>query len=83
MVSYPHPHPPSPFIGIFLDNFYSSPTLFEYLHHHETGACETIRKNRVGLPKFKARVEPEEQVFFYHTEKLLALQWYRHFMNQL
>jgi hypothetical protein len=32
--------------SLFVDNFYSSPILFEYLHRYRTGACETVKKNR-------------------------------------
>ena len=43
--------------SLFVDNFYSSPALFEYLHRYKTGACETVRKNRVGLPNFEESVK--------------------------
>jgi hypothetical protein len=60
--------------SLFVDNYYSSPILFEYLHHYKTGACVTVRNNRAGLPAFEEEQRPSEQVF-YHTNNLLALQW--------
>ena len=60
--------------SLFVDNYYSSPTLFEYLHQYKTGACGTVRKDRAGLPAFEEKQKPGEQVF-YHTDNLLALQW--------
>ena len=36
---------------LFVDNWYLSPALFQYLAEHETAACGTIRKNRVKFPK--------------------------------
>ena len=35
---------------IFMDNYYSSPELFEELHYHETFAAGTCRSNRKNLP---------------------------------
>ncbi|XP_064631427.1 piggyBac transposable element-derived protein 4-like [Lineus longissimus] len=36
--------------GINMDNFFSSPVLFDFLCQHETDAVGTIRSNRKGLP---------------------------------
>lgn len=35
---------------LYVDNWYTSPALFERLHRKKTGACGTVRKNRKGLP---------------------------------
>jgi hypothetical protein len=35
---------------VYIENFYSSPVLFEALKESNTGACSTIRANRSGLP---------------------------------
>jgi hypothetical protein len=61
--------------SLFVDNYYSSPILFEYLHQYETGACGTVRENRTGLPIFEEVGESGTQVF-YHTNNLLALRWH-------
>ncbi|CAF2645478.1 unnamed protein product [Rotaria sp. Silwood2] len=60
--------------SLFVDNYYSSPALFEYLHQYKTGACGTVKKNRAGLPTFEEVEGPGGQVF-YHTDNLLAFQW--------
>ena len=60
--------------SLFIDNYYSSPALFEYLHRYKTGACGTVKKNRRGLPTFEEIEGPGGQVF-YHTDNLLAFQW--------
>ena len=49
--------------SLFVDNYYSSPTLFEYLHQYKTGACGTVRKNRAGLPIFEEVEASGTQVF--------------------
>ena len=35
---------------LFMDNFYSSPALYEELHEDKTLACETVRQDRKGMP---------------------------------
>lgn len=35
---------------IYVDSYYSSPTLFDDLYVRQTGACGTVRKNRKGMP---------------------------------
>ncbi len=35
---------------VYCDNFFTSPALFDDLSEHQTGACGTIRSNRVGIP---------------------------------
>jgi hypothetical protein len=59
--------------SLFVDNYYSSPTLCVYLHQYKTAACGTVRSNRTGLPIFEEIEEPVAKVF-YHTDNLLALQ---------
>ena len=58
---------------LFMDNYYFSPILFEYLYQYKTGACGTVRGNRAGLPIFEGVEESGIQVFFYHSINLLAL----------
>ena len=35
---------------LYCDNFFSSPALFHDLAEHQTGACGTLRANRIGVP---------------------------------
>ena len=39
--------------SLFLDNWYTTPLLFEKLHELKTGACGTVRKNRLGSVKLE------------------------------
>jgi hypothetical protein len=36
---------------VYMDNYYTSPELFEELRVHSTYACGTLRKNRKGVPE--------------------------------
>ncbi len=56
----------APYLGkgriLYVDNWYSSPSLFQHLFSHGTGACDTVRANRTGMAVFtgkmvKGRVE--------------------------
>jgi len=38
---------------LYIDNWYSSPTLAKYLLSRSTGVCGTAKVNRKGMPKFK------------------------------
>ena len=61
--------------NLYVDNWYSSPALFEVLHQKKTGACGTVQVNRRGLPNFQEfNLNENEQVSF-HTDILLALKW--------
>lgn len=51
---------------LYVDNWYTSPALFHYLHDNNTGACGTVRSNRTGMPDFGA----------VGNDKILALKWY-------
>ncbi len=58
---------------LFLDNWYTDLLLFEELHVFKTGACGTVRKNRVGLPKFDKLVQ--ENFDYRNTNTLMVLTW--------
>lgn len=59
--------------SLFVDNWFTSPALFEFLLSKRTNACGTVRTNRRGLPKF-AKLHQGE-VDSYHTNTMLALKW--------
>ncbi|CAH2002249.1 unnamed protein product [Acanthoscelides obtectus] len=60
--------------NIFLDNWYSSPTLFRVLHQHEINACGTVRANRSHMPPLKKKLNSGE-LQHASTDTLLALKW--------
>jgi len=61
--------------NLFLDSWFTSPTLFEKLHTRFTGACGTARADRAGLPKFEDKPEKGQQVY-QSTDSMLALKWF-------
>ncbi|KAL2731758.1 piggyBac transposable element-derived protein 4-like [Vespula squamosa] len=67
-----------PFLGnghkIYLDNFYSSPGLFNMLHNNSTNACGTISKRRQGMSKFEKHLKKGEACF-RSSNSLLAIKW--------
>jgi len=61
---------------IYLDNWYTSPTLFKYLSRKKTGGCGTVKINRKGMPKLYQKLKPGECVYgISKKSKLLALKW--------
>ena len=60
----------------YMDNYYSSPELFQELYDAETYACGTVQKNRKGLPiaVSSAKLKEGESVF-RRNDALLALKW--------
>ena len=58
---------------LFVDNWYSSPTLFERLLEEKTKACGTVRRNRVGMPSFGKLAKGRQA--YQKTGELLALKW--------
>ncbi|XP_064639800.1 piggyBac transposable element-derived protein 4-like [Lineus longissimus] len=62
--------------GINMDNFFSSPVLFDFLCQHETDAVGTIRSNRKGLPvQMKQKRLKKGESCEYYRGKLMALKW--------
>ena len=61
--------------NLYVDNWYSSPALFEVLHQKKTGACGTVQVNRRGLPDFEAFDFDDNEQISFHTDILLALKW--------
>ena len=68
-----------PFIGkghiLYVDNWYTSPTLFRYLFRNQTGACGTVRPNRKGMPRFKGKMSKGD-VEHFNNGQLLATKWH-------
>ena len=61
--------------NLFMDNWFSSPVLFEELHANSTGACGTARENRSGMPLFSDKLARGE-IDYRHTDILLAVKWF-------
>ncbi len=55
---------------LFVDNWLTSVVLFEKLFERSTGACGTIRKDRLSLPEFKAKIGKGQQVY-KNTDNML------------
>lgn len=66
-----------PYLGkghsVFLDNWYSSPKLYDELHKQKTGACGTIKKNRKNFPEFENLEKGE--IMHLHNDNLMAIKW--------
>ncbi|UYV76718.1 hypothetical protein LAZ67_14001866 [Cordylochernes scorpioides] len=60
--------------SLWVDNWYSSPTLFNFLHQRQTNACGTVRKNRKEMPRFGKKLKIGETEA-KHTQNLLALKY--------
>ena len=58
---------------LFVDNWFSSPTLFERLLKEKTKACGTVEKNRSGMPSFGELAKGQQA--YQTTGELLALKW--------
>ncbi|CAK9796635.1 PiggyBac transposable element-derived protein 4 [Anthophora quadrimaculata] len=67
-----------PYLGkghtLYVDNFYSSPALFNLLHTNATNACGTVKQRRKGMPILNKKLNTGE-VEFRTTNNLLALKW--------
>ena len=61
---------------LYMDNYYSSPELFEELYFRETYSCGTARTNRKGMPNSltKLNVQPLESAYL-RNGPLLCLKW--------
>ena len=58
---------------LFIDNWFSSPTLFERLLEERTKACGTVKKNRNEMPSFGKLAQGQQE--YQTTGELLALKW--------
>ena len=59
--------------SLYVDNWYSSPQLFQFLHANKVGACGTVKANRKFLPKFDNLQVGERKHF--HSNNIMALNW--------
>ena len=63
---------------IFMDNYYTSPELFEELHYRETFAAGTCRSNRKNLPRGVTKAKLREEAgdcVFRRNGPLLCFKW--------
>ena len=62
--------------GTYMDNFYTSPELYEELFFHSTYACGTVCQNRKSLPRAvtTAKLKKPEAVFRCNGP-LVAIKW--------
>ena len=61
-----------------MDNFYSSPELYDELSIRETYACGIVRQNRKQVPaaiKVKHKMKPGETIF-RRRDDLLAIKFH-------
>lgn len=59
---------------LYVDNWYTSPALFLWLHNHRTAACGTVRSNRRNFPKLQKKLKRGE-LEFMSTDTMLAIKW--------
>lgn len=59
---------------LWIDNWYSSPKLYDHLHKNKTNVCGTVRKNRKGMPKFSNKLKKGE-TDTKHTENMMVVRW--------
>ncbi|CAG5123999.1 unnamed protein product, partial [Candidula unifasciata] len=59
---------------LYVDNWYTSPDLFMWLHGQATNACGTVRKTRKHMPKMEQKLKKGE-VSSKSAACLLAIKW--------
>ena len=60
--------------AVYIDNWYTSPTLAEFLHGRDTGMCVTVKANRKGMPKLESKLFRGE-VQVSHSDVWVAVRW--------
>ncbi|RVE41260.1 hypothetical protein evm_014089 [Chilo suppressalis] len=58
---------------LYIDNWYTSPALLNYLHENNIYACGTVKKNRIGMPRFNTLKPGEVQA--QYSPPMTALKW--------
>lgn len=61
---------------LFVDNFYTSPTLADHLFSNDTLLTGTLRSNRKGVPAvIKAAKPKEKECVYFRKGSMLCLSW--------
>jgi len=62
---------------IYMDNYYTSPELFDVLDSYDTYACGTVRPNRKEVPKIFGQVKLKQgETIFRVRENLTAIRFH-------
>lgn len=61
---------------LYIDNWYSSPSLFYQLLNEKTNVCGTVRLNRRYLPKINTKCIKKGEMKVFHTPKLCLIAWH-------
>ena len=63
---------------IFMDNYFSSPSLYHALSEMDLGACGTLRVNRAGVPQDikECKLKPGDQTMFRRNGNTLFISWF-------
>jgi hypothetical protein len=61
---------------LYVDNWYSSPTLFHHLLSNNTGACGTVRSNRKGMLAFGCMKMQRGELEFKENFQQQAVKWH-------
>ncbi|KAG5873805.1 hypothetical protein JTB14_024121 [Gonioctena quinquepunctata] len=60
--------------SLYVDNWYTSPSLFSILHEKKTNACGTVKMNRKHMPPLQEKLKRGEYVC-NSTKNILATKW--------
>ena len=64
---------------LYVDDLYTSPTLFSHLYQQGTGACGTLKTHRKHVPEIIKATKPAQgEVFVAHNEPLMIMKYYNH-----
>ena len=62
----------------YMDNYFSSPALFDELREYETGACGTLRLNSRGVPESikQAKTNKSGEYVMEQSDSKLFIAWH-------